>query len=435
MPLLPYNTIAARNERTYITPETTFGTYVPATNSTACRSTRLTLTPSIPMLIRRDKTGSLSQTVGIKGRIYGTWQMVMDFTGNGVLGVAPDCNILLASAFGQLPATAPTVTVSSAANVASVLVFTAVSTAGMNSGQAWIISGITGTGFTAGDTYIVSVLSATTFSATYHVAAPYTAAAVYTAVTASGSYAGSGTATNAGVVYTLSDASYSFDIWSYRNINGTAPSPPSSGDLEQRVAGSCVTTSLEINFGGDFSTLTASGDCLCILDSDYFSSASTPEKGGLGAYPSEPSAPVTNGYPAPGFVGVAAIDSGILFEIKTGTFTVNTGRRLIRDSFGSYVPTGIEAAERMVMMNFLTDDTDSAALADLKVKAKLKTAIPFSITIGNVSGNEFVFSGANLVLEPANMTETAIRYQDQFPQSRMYSSTYTAKDEISLVAQ
>lgn len=374
------------------------------------------------MLIRRDKTGSLSQTVGIKGRIYGTWEIVMDLTGNGTLGMPPDAAILLASAFGQDGVAAPTTAISAVATVSSQAVATVASVANMVNGQTWQISGVTqtaGSGWANGP-YVINVLSPTTIGL---VGSPATG--TYTVSSAA--------ATNPGVVYTLSDNPYTFDLWSFRNIPGASSPGP-----EQRVAGSCVTTSLEITFGGDFSTLTARGDCLCVMDNVYFAASpgpTTPEKGGLGSYPTEPTAPVTNGYPAPGFVGVAIMDLNQIYEIKTGTLTIGTGRKLIRDSFGSYTPTGIESDVRAVSLMIVADDSDSTWLADLKTKSKEKIPISYSITVGNVSGDEFVFSASNLVLEPPAITEQALRYQARFPTSMSYSSSYTAKDEISMVAQ
>lgn len=423
MPLLPYDTVPARTERVYFTQETTFGTYVTPTNTNACRHVRCTLTPSIPMMNRRDKTGSLSITAGIKGRIYGTWEIEMDLVGNGAAGTAPDCNFLLAAAFGQLPTSSPSVVITGAAPAGSgspVPLICSVSAvpASMQTGQQWHIVGITGTN-AANGYYYVTVLSGTTFSI------------VLAGGSASGSYTVTGgtTASITGVVYTLSDANYVFDLWSFRNINGTYPS-----NVAQRVAGSCVCTSLDITFGGDFGTLTARGDCLCILDNIYFSSASAPEQGGLVSFPSEPSAPVTNGYPAAGFVGVATMESNTVAEIKTGTFTLNTGRKLIRDSFGSYVPTGVENAERTVMFNMDTDDTDSSPLAALKLAARVKTPISYSIQLGNVAGNEFIFSAANLILNPEALQDQQIRYRAAFPQALSYASTYTSKDELTLIA-
>lgn len=341
MPLLPYNIIPTRAERIYLQPEVTFGTFVVATDDSACRLIRCTMTPSFPMLIRADKTGTLSQTVGIPGRIYGTYEVEMSLVGNGVAGVQPDAFVLLEAAFGQA-------------------------------------------GVVVADT---------------------------------------------SVTYSLSDASYAFDLWSYRNINGAA-----GADLEQRLAGGSVVTTLEISFGQDFAILTARGDSMLILSSVYFSSASTVEKGGLTSFAVEPSAPVTNGYPAAGFVGLITIDGDQVFEIKTGTIVINTGRRLIRDTFGSFLPTGIEAAERVVTIALVTDDSDSATQAALKVVSESKAPITYSIQLGNVAGNIFTFTGANLVLNPPVLQDQQIRYQARWPEARCFSSTYTARDEITLVA-
>lgn len=415
MPLLPYNTIAVRAERAYITKETTFGTYVTPSNSNACRHVRLTLTPSIPLMNRRDKTGSLSVTAGIKGRIAGTFEIEMDLVGNGTAGNKPDCDLLLAAAMGQDGTTSPTVSITSAAYASSVLTFLVGSTTGMQSGETWNITGITGTAFTAGP-FVITVVDATHFSIPL--------------AGGSGSYTpSSATATITGIVYTVSDAGYSFDLWSFRNVNGATTT-----NLEQRVAGSCIVTDLSISFGGDFATLTARGDCLCILDSVYFASASLTEKGGLGSFPAEPAAPVTNGYPAPGFTGLIQVDTQTVAEIKTGTIAIRTGRHLIRDSFGSYTATGIEATERLITISLNMDDTDSTALANMKIKSKTKTAMAYSIQMGTVAGNIFTVSAANLILNPPAITEGQIRYGANFGGGQSYASTYTSKDELALIA-
>lgn len=418
MPLLPYSIIPARSERMYLTAETNFGTYVTPSNSSACRLTKLTMTPNYPMYNRRDKTGSLSQTVGIKGRISGTFEVTMDLTGNGTAGMAPDAGILLNAAFGQTPAASPSVSVSAASVVSSVLTLTTGSTTGMQNGQIWTLTGVTGTGVVSPSNWSITVISATQFT--------------INGLVASGSYTlSTATASITGQLYTLSDASYSFDIWSYRNINGAA-----TADLEQRVAGSCVVNELTIAFGQDLSTLTARGDCLTIMDSVYFSAASTPEKGGLStfAYNSEPSAPVTNGYPSQGFVGLGTLNTTTISEIKTGVISIKTGRMLIKDTFGSFIPTGIEAGERVVTIQIDMDDSDDANLAALKIASKLKTPIPYAITCGNTPGNQFIITGSNLVQDPPTLSERGVRFQAPFPAARAYSSSYTSKDEISLVA-
>lgn len=431
MPLLSYNTVPARAERVYLQAETAFGT-IPNSGGTAtlagtnaCRHTRVTMTPSIPLMNRRDKTGSLSMTAGIKGRIYGTWEIEMDLTANGAAGTAPDCGVLLNSAFGVAPTSSPTVTITGATATGSVLVCTVSAIpASMQSGQSWVITNVVGAGITSGNTYVIEVLSPTTFSVV-----GVTASSSYTTVTA--------TAAITGIVYNLSDANYSFDMWSFRNISGATTT-----NLEQRVAVSCVTTELSVAFGAEFATLTARGDCLCILDDLYYSSASAAEQGGLSAFPAEPSAPVTNGYPSPGFIGVAQFQTGsspIVYsaipEIMTGTITLQTGRKLIRDTFGSYTPTGIENAERLVTVAIDSNDTDSAVLAAMKLASKLKTAQGYFIQIGQVAGSIFQFSAANLYLNPPSIEDSNIRFRDRFAASPSFASTYTSKDELSLVVR
>ena len=102
------NFALSRNERLYGQIESTYAT-IPNTSGTAtlagsncCRVKKLALDPSVDLLIREDKTGSRSQTVGVAGRKkMKSWSAEMDLAANGAAGVIPDCDFLLQATFGQ----------------------------------------------------------------------------------------------------------------------------------------------------------------------------------------------------------------------------------------------------------------------------------------------------------------------------------------------
>ena len=96
----------SRNERVYLQKETAFGT-IPNTGGTAsvsgsnaCRHVKTSLVPDVALLVRPDKTGSRTQTVGVAGRKLGKWSLDMSLAANGAAGVVPDCDPLLVALFG-----------------------------------------------------------------------------------------------------------------------------------------------------------------------------------------------------------------------------------------------------------------------------------------------------------------------------------------------
>lgn len=101
----------SRLERLYLQKQPVFGV-IPGGNLTspttatvaggdACRFIRMRLTNETAVIVRPDKTGSRSQTAGIKGRTFGRWSAEMSMVGNGTAGTVPDCDPLLTALFGQ----------------------------------------------------------------------------------------------------------------------------------------------------------------------------------------------------------------------------------------------------------------------------------------------------------------------------------------------
>lgn len=99
------NGALSRLERIYLVSQgTTIGTFAAATNSSAMRHIKCVLKNDVATLLRRDKTGARTATVGVRGRGFGNWSIEASLAPNGTGGTAPDFEALLVSAFGQAPA-------------------------------------------------------------------------------------------------------------------------------------------------------------------------------------------------------------------------------------------------------------------------------------------------------------------------------------------
>ncbi len=101
----------SRMERLYLQKQSVFGeipggnlaspTTANVAGGDACRFIRMRVTNETAVIVRPDKTGSRSQTAGIKGRTFGRWSAEMSLVGNGTAGTVPDCDPLLVGLFGQ----------------------------------------------------------------------------------------------------------------------------------------------------------------------------------------------------------------------------------------------------------------------------------------------------------------------------------------------
>jgi len=91
----------SRLERAYLTKETTYGTAVVPTATEASRHIKLNMFNQTQLLRRRDKTGSRSQTAGVRGRTVARWTWESSLYGSGTPGTVPDYDVLLQMIFGQ----------------------------------------------------------------------------------------------------------------------------------------------------------------------------------------------------------------------------------------------------------------------------------------------------------------------------------------------
>ncbi len=227
------------------------------------------------------------------------------------------------------------------------------------------------------------------------------------------------------VTYSLADPSPipSFSMYSFRT--------PST--LTQRIVEGAVVAEATFNLGQNIATWSANGTGIWCLDTEHFSTADVTQKGGLGAFPSEPSTPVSNGQPSVGFTGSATFDGNVIAEIQTATLRVRTGNAVALDTFGSYYPVLAEGEQRSVGLAFTIYDNDGTGIKNLKAKAITQTPITITLVMGTISGNTWSWSLSNVQVAQPSYDDSRNRYMCVFPESLAHASSIAVRDELSLV--
>lgn len=91
----------SRLERAYVALQSVFGTVPTFGNSNAIRHIKATVKNNIATLVRRDKTGARTATLGVRGRGYGQWTYEGSLAPSGVNGTGADFDPIFQSIFGQ----------------------------------------------------------------------------------------------------------------------------------------------------------------------------------------------------------------------------------------------------------------------------------------------------------------------------------------------
>lgn len=420
----------SRLERCYLQQQPTFGVIPNSTgtasvgNSNACRFMKMTLQNEVALLERPDKTGTRSMEGMIGGRKMGKWSLELSVNGNGTPGTAPDCDPVLAAVFGQTAAVGSgTQTVTSSTD-ATPIVLTCSGAHGITSGTLEIVS-------LSGHT------TNTNANGVWLAYAGSTSALTLIGSAGNGSGAGaSGTVSRVKLSYTFLDTIAHFTLWSFRTAS----------TLDQRVGHTCVVTECTFNLNQDVATWSASGDCLWVLRSKDFSSSDVYQKASLGAFPTEPATPVTNGTIIPGFTGrfVAGQSVGTtsnaayagaataMTTIRNATIRVQTNNLLVRDTFGSYYATLTEGDVRNITLSFNIYDDDSTGVNALKTYGDAKTPIDVVLNLGTTIGNIWVFWMKNIYLAAHVLGDGQLRFDASYADSRATTTSLSVRDEFSL---
>lgn len=396
----------SRLEQLYLQMETTYG-QIPNTsgtatvgNSNACRVIRANLNNSGDIIERPDKTGTLSPMIGVVGRKFGRFSIEKSIAPNGTAGVAPDDDPLWQTLMGQAgSATSGTATITAATN-ASPIVVTA--TNSFSNGDVVFISGVTGN-TAANGVWCITAVSGSGFT--------------LVGSSGNGVYGSGGTASRVAYKYTLSDSKISCSIWSFRK--------PST--IDQRVVMGAAPNDCTIELGNDVARVTFAGEGVWMLSSNQFSSADSIQAAGLTAFPSEPSAPVTNGNMIAGFTGKIAIDGYGLATIRTATIRLASNSAQVRDTFGSYYPTSIEGDVRRFGISFNLYEDDTAGQEAIVAAAIAKTPVQIPLFMGTVNGTIFGVVLNNVQLNMPTYDEQR-RYINNFD-GTAHGSSLTQRDD------
>lgn len=375
-------------------------------NANCCRHIKVGMENNVDLLVRRDKTGSRTATAGIAGRKFARWSFEASLAPHGTAGTVPDFDPLLQAAFNQasasLTGTIPSIT---AATNATPIVVT--STAhGLSNGDLINISGVLGN-TAANGVWIVQAVTANTFELIGSVG--------------NGAYTSGGTGSKVSRKYTFADDPLAyFTLWSFRQ--------PST--LNQRVAFGCNVNELTFNLGADIAEFSASGEAKWMLESDFFSSADSDQKGGISAFPTEPAAPVTNGGIIAGFTGRAVIGGSTIARIRTAQVKINNGSDLVKDTFGKYYPDDIEADTRNVSISFSFYDTDDTAIKAIRNAGNTKAGVDVVLNLGTVTGSTVVLWLKGVQLATHTLDDGQRRFVGNVGESRAFGTSLTAKDEL-----
>lgn len=223
--------------------------------------------------------------------------------------------------------------------------------------------------------------------------------------------------------YTLSDSIVSGNLWRFRD--------PST--LDQQVGLGAILQRATFTLGQDIAEWQAEGQSLYVLGSNFFAAADTTQKGGLGSFPSRPSAPVANGDAIAGFTGAMTVDGVSLATIRTATVKIETGNALVVDEFGHYYASGAEGDERNVTFGFNLYDDDSVGAETIKEAADAKAPITATIQLGTASNNIYTFTVNGIQLESPELDDNQRRFVASYRDSRAHESAIGAKDEFSMV--
>jgi hypothetical protein len=225
------------------------------------------------------------------------------------------------------------------------------------------------------------------------------------------------------VTYALDDLSPSVCIWDF-NTPAT---------VTERVLSGAIAAKAKFDIGVDEPQVEFSGQGLAILDTDIFATADAISKAGLTTFPTEPTTPVTNGTPAPGFTGVITLDAQTYSTMRSGSISIDVERELPMDGFNSYYGLAPAAGLRNVAADWSMYDDDSANLSALKVKAQNGTGVNLTFAIGTVAGSIWTFTLKNVLLPKPQYDYSGKRRVVSFGGARAHDTTIGAKDAFAIV--
>jgi hypothetical protein len=226
------------------------------------------------------------------------------------------------------------------------------------------------------------------------------------------------------VTWSLADALFYLAVWNFTTSPANATSMVAFNSLVQKF---------EAAFGGDVPTFSFSGESGWTLDSDQFADGTTPAaaKGGLGAFPAEPSTPVVNGIAPQGFKLTAVIDGNAYTNVLSGKVALDVMRELLKVGNSEFPGAGAPG-DRKVSLDWSMVDSDSASLRTLKQKAYTRTPVNATFKVGSIPGNRWVHTVNNIIVPKPTYGTNGTRRTVNFSGARAYPSAITVKDQYTL---
>lgn len=169
--------------------------------------------------------------------------------------------------------------------------------------------------------------------------------------------------------------------------------------LTSRAFWGCYVKTATFHFNQAFISCDLSMDAGYMIDNVNFANFDSIAKAGLTAFPTEPASPTVNGQPITGFgtgytctvtttaVGGSGAQS-LELKIRDMTVTLDTGKQLVGDLYGSPYPVEAVGGSRRCAIQFTCLDDDSAALNAIKSQADQDNiTMTVSIVAGTVAGS------------------------------------------------
>jgi hypothetical protein len=226
------------------------------------------------------------------------------------------------------------------------------------------------------------------------------------------------------VTWSLADTLYYLAVYNFMATIANAT---------QMCAFNTLLQKMEATFGGDVPTLTFSGESGWVYDNDQAADVGTNSsaKGGLTAFPAEPSAPVVNGTHPPGFKVQATIDGNVYTNILSGKVALSVMRELLKIGNTEFAGAGAPG-DREVTLDFSMTDNDSAQLRTLKQKAISRTPVNATFAIGTIAGNRWVHQLNNIIVPKPVYGASGTRRTVSFTGAVAYPSAINARDQYTL---
>lgn len=228
------------------------------------------------------------------------------------------------------------------------------------------------------------------------------------------------------ITYSIAETVTSLTIWKFRD--------PAGSNIYNEVLTGGVITDWEVG-GGDEAeaTLTVRGVGVFTSNKPNFTSMSTTEKGGISAFPSEPSSVTYLGTPALAFVGSFSLNAVTSFSVEKFRVFGSTGRSL-RPAFGSYNSTVPIQGPRTIGCDFSLYEEDTSAMATLRHKSYSKASFAGIMAIGETAGNIHTFNLGGLTLGPESTSDNGAESIVSFSGNEASMSALGANDELTYVA-